>query len=60
MLDAVTVPSLFSVPCTPMKSPTLSADALELEDVPLGPDRVLNVVAEEETTVVVFLPASAP
>ena len=46
MLDAVTVPSLFLVPRAPTKSPTLSADALEFEDAPLGPDTVLKVVAE--------------
>ena len=55
MLDAATVPSLFLVPCAPMKAPTLSADALEPEEPPLGPDMVVNVVAEEYTTVVVFL-----
>ena len=43
---AVTEPSLFLVPLTPMKSPTLSADALEVVPPP-GPGLVLNVVLEE-------------
>ena len=47
MLDAVTVPSLLSVPCTAMKLPTLRADALAPDDVPPGPESVLKVVAEE-------------
>ena len=47
---AVTVPSLFLVPCTPMKSPTLTADALDVVP-PFGPGLVLKVVLDEETTV---------
>ena len=47
MLDAVTVPSLFLVPCTPMKAPTSRADALDGDDAPPGPDMVLKVVLEE-------------
>jgi hypothetical protein len=43
---AVTLPSLFSAPCTPMKSPTLSADALDAA-APPGPGRVSKVVVEE-------------
>ena len=46
-VEAVTVPSLFFVPCTPMKSPTLSADSLDVVDAPFGPDRVLKVVPAE-------------
>ena len=45
-LDAVTEPSLFLVPCTPMKSPIFSADALDVVP-PLGPGSALNVVLEE-------------
>ena len=43
---AVTEPSLFLVPVTPTKAPTLSADALEVVP-PLGPALVLNVVLDE-------------
>jgi hypothetical protein len=46
---AVTEPSLFLVPVTPMKAPTLSAEALEVVP-PLGPGLVLNVVLDEYTT----------
>ena len=45
-LDAVTEPSLFLVPWTPMKSPTFSADALDVVPPP-GPGSALNVVLAE-------------
>ncbi len=43
---AVTEPSLFLVPVTPMKAPTLSAEALEVVPPP-GPGLVLKVVLVE-------------
>ena len=43
---AVTEPSLFLVPVTPMKAPTLSAEALEVVPPP-GPGSVLKVVLDE-------------
>jgi hypothetical protein len=43
---AVTEPSLFLVPATPMKAPTLSAVALELV-LPPDPGLVLKVVLDE-------------
>ena len=49
---AVTVPSLSLVPCTPTKSPTLSADALDVVP-PLGPGFALELRARRETTVTV-------
>ena len=42
---AVTVPSLFLVPRTPTKSPTFSADALDVVPPP-GPASVSNLVLE--------------
>ena len=46
-VDAVTELSLFLVPCTPMKSPIFSADALDVVPAPPGPGPALNVVLEE-------------
>ena len=48
---AVTVPSLFLVPCTPMKAPTLSADALDVVP-PFGPGFGLEGRARAEVTTV--------
>jgi len=47
MLEAVTLPLLVLAPCTVMKSPTLSADALDAVAAAFGPEAVLKVVADE-------------